>query len=156
MYKYVIRCGSKNTAIVLYWLSPQKEDNTENRNNWSELIWAEQSRRLSVASMSRHSALRDDLRPLNSRPLSTALSPSLSRSVTSTPVRLTLLNKASSKITPSCLSALLRYKSFIKHKGESRSISNHQHWKEICVCVCVFVLLYHVSDCTVDIALLAK
>lgn len=116
---------------------PKRKTIQENRNNWSELIWAEQSRRLSVASMSRHSALRDDLRPLNSRPLSTALSPSLSRSVTSTPVRLTLLNKASSKITPSCLSALLRYKSFIKHKGESRSISNHQHWKEICVCVCV-------------------
>lgn len=74
-----------------------------------------------------------------------SVSYSLFVSVTSTPVGLTLLNKASSKMTPSCLSALLCNKSFIKHRGARRSISNHRDWELMCVSarVSVFSPFYH-------------
>lgn len=82
--------------------------------------------RLSLPAVftSSHPAPRDDPRPLPRH------------SATSTPAGLTLLNKASSYKTPSCLSAPLRYKSFIKHDGHSRSISHHPpRGARACVCV---------------------
>lgn len=128
----------KEAVNVLSFTPALKETVLSTEHKWIELIWAEQSRIIrslslcSAAFKSRRSALHDDLWPLDGPPLSF----SFYLSVTSTPVGLTLLNKASSKITQSCLSALLQYKSFIKHRGESRSISNHQHRKEISMCVC--------------------
>ena len=68
--------------------------------------------------------------------------PSLRLTVTSPPVGLTLLNKASSKITPSCLSAQLRHKSFIKRRERRadryQTTSTEADLSE-CECVCCFI-----------------
>lgn len=106
-----------------------------------------------AVSTSTRSVLLDDLWPSDGRPLSTSpLSPLLH--VTSTPVGLNLLNKASSNKTPSCLSAWLHYKSFIKQRGRSRSISHHPHREQTCVCVCEFVLSASSSSDSADVSLM--
>lgn len=62
--------------------------------------------------------------------------------VTSPPVGLTLLNKASSKITPSCLSAQRRHKSFIKRRerrADRYQTTNTERDLSECECVCCFI-----------------
>lgn len=142
--KYVFRCGSKQTR-------QHKEKLQE--INWTHLSWRKS--RILCASVARfvqllssqnvqHCVTTSDLWMADPS-LSLSVSYSLSVSVTSTPVGLTLLNKASSKMTPSCLSALLCNKSFIKHRGARRSISNHRDWELMCVSarVSVFSPFYH-------------
>lgn len=68
--------------------------------------------------------------------------PSFCLTVTSPPVGLTLLNKASSKITPSCLSAQLRHKSFIKRRerrADRYQTTNTERDLSERECVCCFI-----------------
>lgn len=129
--------ASRVESIFIRKLSQRSLQLWHQHERWTRNKWTHWSRTLSGLGVysadfkSRRSALRDDLRPLST--LHHSLSHFASLSVTPTPVGPTLLNKASSEITPSCLSAQLRYKSFIKHRRERRSISNHQHWGGVSV-----------------------